>query len=216
MNNISIVIPARNEETRIGEVVRRALKYADEVLVIDDGSLDHTAQIAEEAGARVIRQSNLGYIRAIKNGFQAVRGDIIVTLDADGEFPEECVPALVAPIWDGVADMVQGHRDRIPRISERLLSWLASRKAPVGDSGTGFRAIRADLARRLTLRGECICGIFSLEVISHQGSIIEIPIRLKQVDKHRRAAWYHIKQLLCLLPWLFRTYKIPTKEKFDQ
>jgi glycosyltransferase involved in cell wall biosynthesis len=215
MNGISIVIPARNEETRIGEVVRRASKYANEVLVIDDGSVDHTAQVAEEAGARLIRQSHLGYIGAVKNGFQAARGDIIVTLDADGEFPEECIPALVAPIRDEIADMVQGHRDRIPRISERFLSWLASRKGPVGDSGTGFRAIRAGLARKLTLRGECICGIFSLEVISQQGSIVEIPIRLNQVDKHRRTAWYHIKQLLFLLPWLFRRYKIPAKEKFD-
>jgi hypothetical protein len=116
------------------------------------------------------------------------------------------IPELVAPILAGQADMVQGRRDIVPRPSERVLTWLASLRGPVGDSGTGLRALRTDLARRLQLRGACICGIFALEVLAQGGVIAEIPITLQKVDKPRRIAWYHLRQVLYLLPWLLRRY----------
>lgn len=204
---ISAVLPAYNEAGRVGRTVAGLQGMVDEILVIDDASQDATAAEARAAGARVITQpTNQGYIAAIKTGFAQATGEIVVVVDADGEFPVAAIPDLVAPILAGQADMVQGHRDIIPRPSERVLTWLAGLRGPVGDSGTGFRALRTELARRLQLRSVCICGIFALEVLAHGGVIAEIPIRLQSVAKPRRIAWFHLRQLLILLPWLLRRY----------
>lgn len=200
---LSCIIPAYNEEGRVGDTVRTVLPYVDEVIVIDDASQDNTANEAQTAGARVLRQThNQGYIAAIKRGFAEASGDIVVTLDADGELPADQIPALVRPILENKADMVQGRRDFIRRPSERILTWLAQQRAPVGDSGTGLRALRTTLARKLKLNGACICGIFSLEVSSKGGVIAEVPVRLHAIQKPRRIAWYHIKQLFYIFPWL--------------
>ncbi len=191
------------EEARIASTIAGARPYVDEVLVIDDGSLDETARRARVAGARVISlDKNQGYIAAVKRGFIEASGEILILLDGDGEFPADQIPELMDPILAGKADMVQGKRPSIPRPSERLINWLANLKAPVGDSGTGFRAIRRDLAVMLELDGVCICGVFSLEVVAHGGRIIEVPIRLQAVDKPRRIAYYHINQFFRLIPWL--------------
>lgn len=204
---VTAVLPAYNEAGRVGSTVRAVAEQVDEVLVVDDGSTDATAVEAEAAGARVLRQpSNQGYIAAIKRGFAEAQGEIVVTIDADGEFSAEQIPLLVAPILAGRADMVQGRRETIPRPSERVLTWLASSKGPVGDSGTGFRALRSDLARQLKLQGACICGIFALEVLYLDGQIEEVAIPLRKVAKPRRIAWFHLRQLIYLLPWLARRY----------
>lgn len=202
---VSAVIPAYNEAARIGETVRRAAKFVDEVIVVDDGSSDGTAEAAQAAGARVVRQpTNRGYIAAIKRGFAEARGDVVVTIDADGEFPAEAIPALVAPIERGEADMVQGARNVIPRLSERFLNWLANRISPVGDSGTGLRALRIGLARQLEIQGACICGVLALEVVSRGARIVDVPIHLENTAKPRRIAWYHLRQFFHLLPWLVK------------
>ncbi len=204
---ITAVLPAYNEAGRVGKTVAALHGMVDEILVIDDASRDATAAEACAAGARVITQpANQGYIAAIKRGFAEAQGEVVVVVDADGEFPVAAIPDLVAPILAGEADMVQGHRDIVPRPSERVLTWLAGLRGPVGDSGTGFRALRTDLARRLELRGLCICGIFALEVLSLGGVIAEIPIQLQTIQKPRRIAWYHLRQLFVLLPWLLRRY----------
>ena len=204
---VTAVVPAYNEVGRVGKTVAMLRDYVDEILVIDDASRDATAAEAADAGARVLTQPvNQGYIPAIKRGFAKASSDIVVVVDADGEFPVNRIPDLVAPILAGDADMVQGHRNLVPRPSERVLTWLAARRGPVGDSGTGLRALRTDLARQLVLQGECICGIFSLEVLSRGGRLAEIPIELQNVAKPRRIAWYHLRQLIHLLPWLLRRY----------
>lgn len=206
MSEVTAVVPAWNESGRIIETLHRLQPFVDEIVVVDDASTDHTAEAAESVpGTRVIRQPrNGGNIEAIKAGFQAARGEIVVTVDADGEFPAEVIPALLAPIRAGRADMVQGHRNRIVRPSEKVLTWLAQRKGPVGDSGTGLRALRTELARTLELHGACICGIFSLEVLAKGGRIEEVPVQLQPIDKPRGWAWFHIRQFFILLPWLLR------------
>lgn len=204
---VTAVIPAYNEAGRIGKTIAGLRGYVDEILVIDDGSRDETAQAAEAAGARVLRQEqNQGYIAAIKRGFQEAAGEIVVTFDADGEFPADILPQLVAPIRAGQADMVQGHRNDVARMSEKLITWLAHLRAPVGDTGTGLRALRTELARDLKIEGKCICGVFSLEA-AHKGCRIrEVPVNLQKIDKPRNIAWYHARQILYLLPWLFKKY----------
>lgn len=199
-----MIIPAYNEAPRIAETVRRAREYADEVLVVDDGSTDRTVEEAREAGVRVIRQDHSGYIAAIKRGFREAQGEVVVTMDADGEHRPEDIPHLVAPILEGRADLVLGQRPQIPRLSERFLNWLAGFKVKVRDSGTGFRALRRDLALRLELRGKCICGISVLEPAAMGARIFEVPIQLARVDKPRRIAWFHIPQVWYVLQWIIR------------
>lgn len=206
---ISAIIPARNEAERIAQTIEAVRPFVDEIIVVDDGSNDQTAAVAKAAGALVVRQANNGYLAAIKRGFAEANGDILVTIDADGEFPASVIPELVAPIVAGQADIVQGHRNVIPRSSERFLTWLANRKAPVGDSGTGLRAFRADVARRLRLRAACTCGVLGLEVAALGARLAEVPVTLQKVDKPRRIAWFHVRQFFYLLPWLLRSYGRP-------
>ena len=206
---VSIVIPAFDEEARVGAVVRSARPYCDEVLVVDDGSQDGTARAAEEAGARVIRQvPNQGYISAIKRGFQEAGGVVLVTLDGDGQFDPSEIPAVVKPILENEADMVQGHRLGFIRPSERFLTWVSSLFGPVGDSGTGFRAGKTDLFRSLELEGRCICGIFSLEVLRRGGRISEVPVSLRPSPKPGNIAWYHVPQLGFLLREAFHLIRV--------
>jgi glycosyltransferase involved in cell wall biosynthesis len=200
----SVVIPAYNEATRIGRTVRQARKYANEVVVVDDGSQDGTAEEAERAGARVVRQQNAGYIAAIKCGFGEAKGDIVVTMDADGEHCAEDILRLVKPILEDEADLVLGVRSHIPRPSERFLNWLTNLKVEVTDSGTGFRALRRELALKLELDGRCICGISVLEPAAMGARIAEVPIELEEVDKPRRIAWFHLPQVWHVLRWLIK------------
>ncbi len=201
---LSVIIPAYNEAERIDSVVRDALKYADEVLVVDDGSADGTAFVAEDAGARVIRQENAGYIAAIKHGFREAQGDILVTMDADGEHRAKDLPRLVEPILRDEADLVLGARPHITRPSERFLNWLTSFRVQVSDSGTGLRALRRELALKLELNGRCICGISVLEPAALGARIAEVPIELNEIDKSRRIAWFHLPQVWYILKWLIR------------
>ena len=207
MLKVSAVIPAYNEANRIVRTINQARPFVDEIIVIDDASTDRTASLAKEHGAIVFtQQKNKGYIDAIKYGFRKANGEVVITLDADGEFSAQDIPALLKPIIDGSADMVQGHRNIVPRPSERVLTWLSQRKFDTGDSGTGLRAIRTPLARSLQIKGACICGVFSLEAASKGARIAEIPITLQQTNKPRKIAWFHFRQFFYLLPWLFKKF----------
>ena len=111
---IVAAIPAFNEERTIAKVVVRALEHVEVVVVVDDGSEDETALIAEKLGARVIRHGrNLGYGDAIRTCFRAAReleADVMVTVDADGQHDPDDIPRLVEPIRQGKADCVIGSR----------------------------------------------------------------------------------------------------------
>ena len=108
---IVAVIPCFNTQRSIAEVVIKCKKYVDEVLVIDDGSTDVTAQEAKAAGASVIsHDKNRGKGAAIKTGFKKVDGDIIIFIDGDGQHDPDNIPKLLAPIIQGRADFVIGSR----------------------------------------------------------------------------------------------------------
>lgn len=201
---ISAVIPAKNEAPNISKVVKEAKQHVDEVLVIDDSSTDNTSEVAESADAKVIQSEGKGYIDAIKTGFRKAKGDIVVTLDGDGEHNPKEIPLLTSPILNGKADLVLGKRNNIARPSERLISYITRLKTGITDSGTGFRAMKKELALKLNLNGQCICGISVLEPYQLGARITEIPITLNNIQKKRKIAWYHIFQLFYVLKWLIK------------
>ena len=107
-------MPMFNEEETIGTVVTRALRYADEVICIDDGSSDASARIAEMCGASVIRHRvNRGYGAALKTLFkhaQEIGADALVVLDSDGQHEADDIPKMLEPIINEEADFVIGSR----------------------------------------------------------------------------------------------------------
>jgi polyprenyl-phospho-N-acetylgalactosaminyl synthase len=189
-------MPARNEALRIAATIADLREYVDEIIVVDDASDDGTSAIAAAAGAVVTRSdARLGYIGALQRGFARASGGIVVTVDADGEMPVERIGELVGPIIAGSADIVQGHRSHIPRLSERMVTGIAALGGPVGDSGTGFRALRAQLARELEIPGSCICGSFTLAALARGARLAEIHIETRPVPGRRRTiAWNHVAQ----------------------
>lgn len=154
--NITVILPAYNEEVSIGSIVLLARQYADRVIVIDDGSSDRTAKIAAKAGAEVIvHPLNMGKGMAFKTGFSAAEGaDIIVTMDSDGQHNPADIPQLVAPILRGEADMVNGSRylnfritdtPAYRRVGQAILdkATLMNSGIKITDSQSGFRAFAA-------------------------------------------------------------------------
>jgi glycosyltransferase involved in cell wall biosynthesis len=149
---VSVVIPAFNEEDGIGAVVA-AMKGGRpwrEVLVVDDGSTDQTAVRAEAAGARVIRHPyNKGNGAAVKTGIREARGEVVLLMDADGQHDPEDADRLVERV--GVYDLVIGARAAKDQTRVRALgnavfralaSWLTGRDIP--DLTSGFRAARRE------------------------------------------------------------------------
>jgi glycosyltransferase involved in cell wall biosynthesis len=152
--SVSIVIPAFNEGSTIGWVVRAAREQCPqaEVVVVDDASKDDTAEQAAAAGARVIRRPyNIGNGAGVKTGIRAAKGDVILVLDGDGQHDPADIPRLLAYI--GPYDMVIGERGRAGQ--ENTLRWLGNillnrlGSYLVGiemrDLTSGFRAMRRDV-----------------------------------------------------------------------
>jgi glycosyltransferase involved in cell wall biosynthesis len=163
---VSFLIPAYDEARTIGEVLDRiaALDLEAEVIVVDDGSTDATAAIAEEKGAFVIRQPNRGKGAAIRAAIPHATGDIAVIQDADMEYDPADVPELIEPIVRGVADVVFGSRLSGGRPQRAYLFWhlLGNRflslltnvlfNTTLSDMETGYKAFRIDVLRSLDLR----------------------------------------------------------------
>ena len=153
LTEITAILPAYNEEVSIGSVVLQTKKYADRIIVVDDGSSDRTAEVAEMAGAEVIRHpQNRGKGAALKTGFEALNGTgVVVTIDTDGQHDPADIPRLVAPILQGEADMVNGSRylngnkkdtPMYRRVGQKVLDTATNFDAglSVTDSQSGFRA----------------------------------------------------------------------------
>lgn len=198
---VSVVIPAYNEALSIRNVVDKCKRFCDEIIVVDDGSTDATAEVARNGGANVvIHEDNLGVTRAIENGLRAVHGDIVVTIDADGQHSPSDIPKLTKPIIERKADVTLGVRDKIPHRSERIINWLTNLRVKCSDTGTGFRALRAHLAKQMKLHGTCLCGTFVLEAQRKGARIIEISITTKpRKYEERKAKTRHIEQFLYVL-----------------
>jgi glycosyltransferase involved in cell wall biosynthesis len=197
---ILVCVPAFNEAENISDIVNRSKKYADEVLVYDDGSTDDTQQIAMSAGATVIRSpENKGYGVAIRSLFQAAKqkgADIMVTLDSDGQHNPDQIPPLIENLKQGF-DLVIGSRflrsddkDKVPKFRSfgiktiTKLTQSASYRG-ITDSQSGFRAYNKNALSKINLYEDGMA--VSTEILLRAGEkkllVAEVPITINYDNK---------------------------------
>lgn len=157
--NTIALIPAYNEEATIADVINKTKPFVDKILIINDGSTDATKQVSIQAGAKVIDNIvNRGLGPTMKRGYEEALkegADIIVQLDADGQYLAKEIPLLIQPILENEADLVLGSRleniqYKMPTFKKlgnkafsSVLRMLTG--ADVSDGQTGFRAMRREV-----------------------------------------------------------------------
>jgi glycosyltransferase involved in cell wall biosynthesis len=204
---VSFLIPAYDEAATIGEVLDRVarLDLDTQVIVVDDGSTDGTADIAEARGVTVVRQANRGKGAAIRAAIPLVEGEIAVIQDADMEYDPAEVPALIAPILAGAADVVFGSRlsgGRPQRaylfwhlVGNRFLSLLTDVlfNTTLSDMETGYKAFRSDVLRSLDLHenGFGIEPEITGKICRRKLRIYELPISYygRTVSEGKNISW---------------------------
>ncbi len=196
---LSIVVPAYNEETTISKVLTALLEELPdlhEIIVVDDGSKDQTPNIVTEFAldhpqVHLIRQpSNQGKTSALRTGFAASTGDIVIVQDADMEYDPVDIPPLIQPILQGKADVVYGSRFMIRKASRilyfrhfmanQVLTFLSNLLTDLNlsDVETGYKAFRGEIIRNMVIESRGFG--FEIEVTAKVAKlrcrIFEVPI----------------------------------------
>ena len=190
---ITIGIPAYNEEKNISEIIKKLQKITNKIIVCDDGSNDSTAKIAKEMGVLVVQhETNLGYGAAIRSIFLKAReekSEFLITLDSDGQHRIEDIQIILEPLKTGKADIVIGSRflnnggKNVPsyrKVGIKILTKLAntSLEQNITDSQSGFRGYGKDVIENVT-PSESGMGVSNEILIkaNKQGlKIVEVPI----------------------------------------
>jgi Glycosyl transferase family 2 len=221
---VSVVIPCLNEADSIEQSVTATLSalgksgLAGEVLVVDNGSDDGSGELAERAGARVIREPRRGYGSAYLAGFDEARGEYIVMLDADLTYPADEIPRFIEQLEDG-AELVMG--DRMDNIQPGAMPWLHRYvgnpilsgilnlffRTGVRDAHCGMRAFRRDVLPKLDLRttGMEFASEMVIRAAKEHLDIRQIPIEYRpRAGESKlssfRDGWRHLRFLLVHQP----------------
>lgn len=195
---LMVAIPAYNEEVAIGSVAARCKKYSDSVVVIDDGSKDHTVEVARLVGVEVLsHKTNKGYGAAIKSCFEAARArnaSALVIIDGDGQHDPDDIPMLIAEMKRKGADIVIGSRfingnDRkqdIPayrKVGMKVLDMATAMSSglKVSDSQSGFRAYSAKAIRDIDIwdQGMGAGSEILIKAAEKHLQISEVPIKTR-------------------------------------
>lgn len=195
VSKILVCIPAFNEAKSIAEIITRAKKYADSVVVYDDGSTDDTYEVANSAGATVIRNpKNNGYGVAIRSLFQAAKeqdADIMVTLDSDGQHNPDEIPELIDPLKQGF-DIVIGSRflrrddkQKVPRYRSFGIKTItkltqAASYNGITDSQSGFRAYNRNALSKINLFEDGMAASVEILLRAKEKNLLttEVPITI--------------------------------------
>lgn len=212
MRGVIAVIPAYNEERFIASVVLSTLPYAEHVIVVDDGSSDRTAQLAERAGAHVVRQPhNMGKAQALNAGFRAAEQlgfQAVVCLDGDAQHSASDIPTLVAPILRGEADVVIGSRflevrSQIPawrQVGQHALTLVTNVTSGVysTDSQSGFRAFAPGAVDKLRFQTGGLSVESEMQFLFQKSGlrVAEAPIEVHYLDGNKRNPVIHGLQVL--------------------
>ena len=194
--SVSVVIPAFNEEKTIGHTLSKTREILEstrlffEIIVVDDGSTDHTKECAQHHNVTLLTNGeNQGKGYALQRGFRHAKGDIIVTMDADGSHNPEDLKKLLVPVLNGV-DVAVGSRfvdgrgknstKRLHVVGNHLINLLIriiTRKR-ITDSQTGFRAIRRKAIEKLEIvsKGYQIETELTVKSLKNGNKVQEIPI----------------------------------------
>ena len=185
---VSLIIPALNEADCLGSLLAEVpAGLIDQVIVVDNGSTDRTAEVAQEAGAFVVHEPRRGYGFACAAGTAVAEGEVLVFLDGDGSFVPGELIKLLKPLARREADLVLGSRMRAngvampshQRFGNLLFAWLLRQRfgLPLTDLGP-YRAIRRELLSKLNMQ-EHTYG-WPLEMIiktaRHGKPIVEVPV----------------------------------------
>ena len=215
---VSVVLPAKNESGAIEATISKILKLklVDEVLVVNDGSTDNTAELAQKAGARVITHPySKGNGAAIKTGARNALGEVVIFMDADGQHNPDDIPQLLAKIHEGY-DLVVGARQKGSQASvgrgiankfyNNLATYMTDHE--VEDLTSGFRAVRAEKFREfiyLLPNGFSYPTTSTMAFFRAGYSICYVPIHASQ-----RIGKSHIKPFRDSIRFFLIIFKIAT------
>ncbi len=187
------VIPAYNEEKIVAQVVQAVKKQVDQIVVVDDGSVDTTANLATQAGAQVLRHFlNRGQGAALQTGIifaLKCQADIIVTFDADGQHHATDIEEVIKPILLGEAEVVLGSRfltqNRMP-LARKVILKIATfftrvyTGLPVTDTHNGFRAFSARAAELINITQDGMAHASEIieQIGKHQLKFKEVPVKV--------------------------------------
>lgn len=192
-HNIIAVIPAFNEQDRIGPVIKDALKFVKTVVVVADGSTDDTADVSRKAGALVYRhEENCGAGAATMTGIDAARSlgaTVVITMDADGQHDPHDIPDMLKPVLDNTADIVFanrfGQRNQIPfirRIFNALGNFVTFGATGrwVNDSQCGFKVFGPQSLKQVDLRmsGFEFCTEIVRECVQWKWRVAQVPTKV--------------------------------------
>ena len=203
--HVMVIIPAFNEARFIGSVVLKLKKHPLNILVVDDGSSDDTAEIARSAGARVLSLSaNQGKGAALNAGLEKANRenpDAIVLIDADGQHLPEELLKVVEPVLKNEADIAIGSRylhntSNTPshrKFGHKILNFVTGTASgiTVSDSQSGYRALspKAYQLLQFSSKGFSVESEMQFLASEHDLRVVDVPVTIQYLDGEKRSAW---------------------------
>ncbi len=205
--NIAIIVPALNEEKTIGTVID-GVKHAGQVIVVNDGSNDNTAQVSAEHGAMVVSHLvNKGYDMALYSGFKKsleIKASIVLSIDADGQHNPEDIQKFIDILERNEADIVLGYRPKAARISERIFRIWAKYFYGIEDILCGLKAYNTSALLPFIefVKLETVGTAAAIKIVQNNGRLKQLPIEVNdredipRLGRALRANWIIFKAML--------------------
>ena len=233
---ISVIIPVYNEENSIKEVIERLPNHLNyEIIIVDDGSTDNSVlkiKEIEKDNIRILQhQKNLGYGAALITGFKSATGNVIVTLDSDGQHKPEEIEKMIEPILQNKADLVIGSRYlgncdyKVPlltRIGEYCVNIciLTLFRQRVGNNQNGYRCFRKEILNLLSDNiyvGMGFTTEFLFECAHNKLKILEVPISLR--PREYGTSYVNLLEIFksilnCIAIYYLKRYKLKSNTSF--